>query len=206
MVVGSPGFVAENFLKHLQEIVQKNSTEQFLKDFQSKIIISHCSSGFQHSLKEILGSQALNQRIKQMSCAGEIAVLDRYFEMLALCEDKVTYGPKSVEMALDQMAVETLLISDKLFRSKDIEKRKYYVRLHDRGLKEGLKVVVFSSMSPSGIRLSNMTGIAAILRFVLPGLDDISDDEGSLDSDKEESEAVQSLGDNSSNMEENKSD
>lgn len=104
------------------------------------------------------------------------------------------------------MAVETLLISDKLFRSKDIEKRKYYVRLHDRGLKEGLKVVVFSSMSPSGIRLSNMTGIAAILRFVLPGLDDISDDEGSLDSDKEESEAVQSLGDNSSNMEENKSD
>ena len=33
VVVGSPGFVAENFFKHLQEIVSKNSSEAFLKDF-----------------------------------------------------------------------------------------------------------------------------------------------------------------------------
>ena len=105
------------------------------------------------------------------------------------------------------MAIETLLISDKLFRSKDLDKRKYYVRLHDKGVRDGLNVVVFSSMSPSGIRLSNMTGIAAILRFVMPGLDDISEDEGSLDSDAEVSEPAQSHGDSSSHMEEeNKSD
>jgi stalled ribosome rescue protein Dom34 len=30
-----------------------------------------------------------------------------------------------------EMAVETLLISDKLFRSKNIEQRKFYVGLHD---------------------------------------------------------------------------
>ena len=36
-----------------------------------------------------------------MSCASEIAILDKYFEMLAIAEDKVTYGPKSVEMALN---------------------------------------------------------------------------------------------------------
>jgi protein pelota len=78
-----------------------------------------------------MSSTALNQKIKQMSCASETTILDKYFEMLALCEDKVTYGPKSVECALTQMAVETLLISDSLFRSKDVSKRKYYVKLHD---------------------------------------------------------------------------
>jgi stalled ribosome rescue protein Dom34 len=56
-----------------------------------------------------------------MGCASENAVLDKFFEELALNEDKVTYGPKSVEVALRELAVETLLISDRLFRSKNVD-------------------------------------------------------------------------------------
>lgn len=85
-----------------------------------------------------------------MSCAAETQVLDKFFETLALCEDKVTYGPKSVECALREMPAETLLISDKLFRSKNVEQRKHYVKLHEMALKDGINVVVFGSMSPSG--------------------------------------------------------
>ena len=77
-------------------------------------------------------------------------MLDRFFETLAVCEDKVTYGPKSVEIALREMAVETLLISDKLFRAKDVEKRKYYVNMHDRAKRDGLSIVIFGSMSAAG--------------------------------------------------------
>ena len=47
-------------------------------------------------------------------------MLNKFFEMLAVCEDKVTYGPKSVAKALENNAVETLLLSDKLFRAKNI--------------------------------------------------------------------------------------
>lgn len=167
VVVGSPGFVCENFVNHLKDVNQKKS-DAFLKDFFSKIVTTHCSSGFQHSLKEILSSSMMNQKINQMSCASETAALDKFFETLAMCEDKCTYGPKSVECALREMAVETLLVSDKLFRNKNIELRKFYVGLHDKALRDGLNVVVFGSMSPSGIRLNNLTGIAAILRFNLP--------------------------------------
>lgn len=47
-------------------------------------------------------------------------------------------------------------------------------------------MVVFSSMSAAGTRLNNLTGIAAILRFNLPQLDDMVEaDEGDLDSDEE---------------------
>jgi hypothetical protein len=38
-------------------------------------------------------------------------------------------------------------------------------------------VVIFGSMSPAGEKLKNMTGVAAILRFSLPGLDDVMEDE-----------------------------
>ena len=66
-----------------------------------------------------------------MSCADELTHLNRFFEILGTNEDKVTYGPKSVECALGEMAVEVLLISDKLFRSKNIATRKHYVGLYE---------------------------------------------------------------------------
>ena len=103
-----------------------------------------------------------------MSCASETAVLDRFFETLATCENKVTYGPKSVEIALREMAVETLLISDKLFRAKNIEQRKYYVGLYEQASRDGINVVIFGSLNAAGVRLNGLTGIAAILRFELP--------------------------------------
>ena len=55
VVVGSPGFVMENFYKYLKEAVEKKSSD-FLKDFCSKTITAHCSSGFKHSLSELLSS------------------------------------------------------------------------------------------------------------------------------------------------------
>jgi len=132
----------------------------------------------------------VNQKIIDLSCAQETQVLDRFHEMLAVCEDKVTYGPKSVEIALREMAVETLLVSDKLFRAHDIEKRKYYVKMHDTATRNGLKVVVFGSMSAAGQRLNDLTGVAAILRFEMPTLDDLveGEDEGDLDSEEDEGE------------------
>ena len=44
-------------------------------------------------------------------------------------------------------------------------------------------------MTPQGVRLNGMTGIACILRMALPDLDDLLDeesDEGDIDSDEEQ--------------------
>eukprot|EP00352_Strombidinopsis_acuminata_P006185 CAMPEP_0176371174 /NCGR_PEP_ID=MMETSP0126-20121128/24512_1 /TAXON_ID=141414 ORGANISM="Strombidinopsis acuminatum, Strain SPMC142" /NCGR_SAMPLE_ID=MMETSP0126 /ASSEMBLY_ACC=CAM_ASM_000229 /LENGTH=85 /DNA_ID=CAMNT_0017730523 /DNA_START=841 /DNA_END=1098 /DNA_ORIENTATION=+ len=85
-----------------------------------------------------------------MSCADEMTYLSKFFEILGTNEDKVTYGPKSVEFALTEMAVEVLLISDKLFRSKNITTRKHYVSLYEKANKNGVKAIIFGSMNPSG--------------------------------------------------------
>ena len=169
VVFGSPGFTRDNFYNYLVEYADKKQSP-FLQDIVAKAIRCHCSTGFKHSLKEMLSNTAVNQKIVDMSCAQETVILDKFFETLAICEDKVTYGPKSVEIALREMAVETLLISDKLFRAKDIEKRKFYVRMHDQAIRDGLKVMVFGSMSAAGTRLNNLTGVAAILRYEMAAL------------------------------------
>jgi protein pelota len=51
---------------------------------------------------------------------------------------------------MQAQAVETLLISDKLFRAKNISVRKAYVQMVEDAEKNGLQAVIFSSMNPSG--------------------------------------------------------
>ena len=82
---------------------------------------------------------------------------------------------------MENDAVATLLISDHLFRSKNTTTRKEYVKLSESSERNGIKVVIFSSNNPTGNRLKDMTGVAAILRYNLPGLDDV--DEPDSDSD-----------------------
>ena len=92
-----------------------------------------------------------------------------------------------MKYALDFGAIETLLISDHLFRAKNTAVRKQYVQFSEQAEKAGTKVIIFGSMSHTGQRLKEMTGVAAILKYSLPGLDDIDEeDEGNSDKDSDE--------------------
>ena len=69
-------------------------------------------------------------------------------------------------------AIETLLISDHLFRTKDFKKRRVYDDLVDGVKRMRGDVVVFSSLHPSGEKLKNITGLAAILKYDVVPEDD----------------------------------
>ena len=69
-------------------------------------------------------------------------------------------------------AIETLLISDHLFRTKDFKKRRVYDDLVDAVKRMKGDVVVFSSLHPSGEKLKNITGLAAILKYDVVPEDD----------------------------------
>lgn len=57
--------------------------------------------------------------------AEEVAILSKFEETFRLTPDRVAYGVKFVTYCLEQGAIETLLISDKLIRGKtaDIRRR-----------------------------------------------------------------------------------
>jgi len=169
VLIASPGFVKDQFFEYmfLQAV---NSDNKVLLDNKSKFMLIHASSGFKHSLKEVLQDPAVIAKMSDTKAAGEVKRLDAFYTMLQTEPARAFYGKKHVQKAVEALAVETLLISDNLFRNQDPIQRKEYVKLHDDVIDAGGDVKIFSSMHVSGEQLAQLTGVAAILRFPMPEL------------------------------------
>ena len=195
VVIGSPGFYKDHLFTFLNEAATRKKS-QVLKTLLAKTVLCHCSSGYKSALSEIMQNPQVQKEISTLSCFSENEHLSKFFELLRTEDNMVCYGLNTTKFAIENQAVSTLLISDHLFRSKNISTRKEYVKLSEDSEKQGIKVVVFSSNNPTGNRLKDMTGVAGILRFNLPGLDDV--DEADSDSD------AQSASESEDNEEEEK--
>ncbi|XP_055712976.1 protein pelota [Phlebotomus papatasi] len=182
VLLASPGFVKDQFYDYMfQQAV--NVDNKTLLDNKSKFVLVHSSSGFKHSLKEVLQDPAVAAKMSDTKAAGEVKVLEQFYTTLQCESSKAFYGKKHVTAAVEAQCVQILLISDNLFRCQDFNQRKEYVRLVDAVRESGGEVKIFSSMHVSGEQLAQLTGIAAILRFAMPELEDDSDEEDKSDSD-----------------------
>jgi len=99
---------------------------------------------------------------------------------------KAYYGYSHVNKANEELAIESLLVTDELFRSSDVITRKKYVSLVESVRENGGKVFIFSSLHVSGAQLQQVSGVAAILRFPLPDLDELEEDAEAEDVEEEE--------------------
>lgn len=89
--------------------------------------------------------------------------------------DKAYYGYDHVAKAHQQLAIDSLLVTDELFRASDVKTRQRYVQLVEGVRQNGGQTYVFSSMHVSGQQLQQVSGVAAILRYPLPDLDELED-------------------------------
>ncbi|RZF42583.1 hypothetical protein LSTR_LSTR001378 [Laodelphax striatellus] len=189
VLIASPGFIRDEFFQYmLAEAVKADS--KVLLENKSKFLLVHSSSGFKHSLKEVLMDQSVIAKMSETKAMGEVRALETFYTTLQTEPAKAFYGLKHVQEANRAQAIETLLISDVLFRCNDVNERKLYVALVDSVRESGGDVKIFSSMHVSGEQLGQLTGVAAILRFPLPDLedeDDLSDDENGMDTDEKNS-------------------
>ncbi|KAL6189945.1 hypothetical protein ACLB2K_036346 [Fragaria x ananassa] len=169
VVIASPGFTKDQFHKHLLLEAERKQLRPIIEN-KSKIILVHSSSGYKHSLREVLDDEKVMSKIRDTKAAKEVRALQDFFSMMSEEPERACYGPKHVEVAHHEYtAVQTLLITDELFRS---QRQKYddFVK----SVKDSKGIVhVFSSLHVSGEQLAQITGIAAILRVPLPELDDI---------------------------------
>ncbi|KAJ0013672.1 protein PELOTA 1 [Pistacia vera] len=171
-VIASPGFTKDQFHRHLLLEAERRQLRPIIEN-KSRIVLVHTTSGYKHSLREVLDAPNVMNLIKDTKAAQEVQVLKDFFNMLSNDPNRACYGPKHVEVAHERMAVQTLLITDDLFRNADIATRKKYVNLVNSVKDSGGTAHVFSSMHVSGEQLGQLTGVAAILRFPLPDLEDI---------------------------------
>lgn len=177
VLVGSPGFVKDQFCEYMFQQAVKQDLKILLEN-KSRFVQVHSSSGHKHALKEILTDPAVSSKLADTKASGEVKALDTFYAMLQTEPDRAFYGLKQIQEASEALAVETLLISDELFRSSDVKKRRVYVDLVESIRESGGEVKVFSSLHVSGEQLNQLTGLAAILRFPMP---DIEDDDSSDD-------------------------
>merc|ERR1711892_312689 len=168
VLIASPGFVRDEFLAHILAPIEQN--RKFTTN-REKFVSVHSSSGYKHSLTEVLGTEEVARRLGDTKASKEVAALEKFQNLLLEDGDRAFYGRKQVEKACELSAIEVLMVSDSLFRAFDVQLRKRMVRLVEKTKKSGAVVHIFSSLHPSGIQLSNLTGLAAILRYPLPEID-----------------------------------
>lgn len=114
-------------------------------------------------------------RMTDTKVAKEVEILNKFMRMMEKDLDRAYYGYDHVAKAHEQLAIDSLLVTDELFRSVSVKTRKKYVQLVESVRENGGQVYIFSSMHVSGQQLQQVSGVAAILRYPLPDLDELEE-------------------------------
>lgn len=169
VVIASAGSAKDEFRRFLLSEAKRLKVKS-IEDNKSRIVVAGCKGG---DLKEVLNDNGVMNMIKDSKVVLEIRAFRELWDLIESNSGRACYGPNNVEAAQEMKAVETLLITDDLYRSADIKTRKKYMGLVKSVRGGGGKALIYSSMHVSAEQLAQLTGVAAILRFPLPDLDDM---------------------------------
>lgn len=164
VVLASPGFTASALQQALFDAAVRTDNKSVLKN-KSKFIVAHLSTGYLQGLEEVLKDPSVQRMLTDTKFAKEAAVFEEFQRVLNEDDGRAWYGPDEVATAVDMGAVRHLMLTDALFRSDDIAVRKHYIALSDSVKANGGQVHIFSSLHDSGEQLSQLTGVAALLRY-----------------------------------------
>uniref|UniRef100_K3WRF6 Protein pelota homolog n=1 Tax=Globisporangium ultimum (strain ATCC 200006 / CBS 805.95 / DAOM BR144) TaxID=431595 RepID=K3WRF6_GLOUD len=184
VLLASPGFVKDDFFKFMMEQAIRQD-DKLIMENKNKFILCHSSSGHKHALDEVLNDPTIQSQVADTKAVEDVKCLETFFNMLHTDQDRAYYSYKHVVAANANMAIETLMVTDELFRSQDIATRRKYVDLVESVRDNGGTVRLFSSLHVSGEKLGQISGVAAILRFPMPEIDEA---DNSSDSDVSDAE------------------
>ena len=168
VIIAGPGFANER----LYQAIQSNWEGAFTRN-KGKFVITHCSSALKQALDEVLRNTDVVPKISSTRFAANAKILDSFMTLLTNDPSRAYFGYLHVQGALEMGAISDLLISDSLFRSVDLGERLKYIRLVEEVRNGAGKVHIFSSAHSTGEQLDNLCGVAAILRFGIPELEEI---------------------------------
>lgn len=158
LLVASPGFVKEQFAEFLEA-----TRPQW---YNPKVIVyAHASSGEKYALADTLLEPSVKESLANVEFTQDLEIIDQFFKTLSLDPHKAAYSLIDVEISAAQKAVESLIISDSLLKTKRLANRRRIVDVVQSVRSNGGLVKVVSTLHLAGERLQQLSGIAAILRF-----------------------------------------
>ena len=172
VLIGSPGYTKDDFFAYLKETCVKRD-DKALRDAvrTDKFVLCKASNGHKYALEEIFLDPSISKKIQDTKVVKEVAILNEFMKMMDTDPDKAYYGYTHVKSAADQCAIDSLLVTDELFRASTVATRKQYVQLVEDVRANGGTVYIFSALHVSGQQLNQVSGVAAILRYPLPDLE-----------------------------------
>eukprot|EP00758_Cryptobia_borreli_P020188 Tbor_TRINITY_DN96_c0_g1::TRINITY_DN96_c0_g1_i1::g.15097::m.15097/K06965/PELO, DOM34, pelA; protein pelota len=201
LLLCSPGSIREEFRTFIKEEVEKALTSvasldtmkdvrttnlKALQKFISRFVLVKTSCGHRGAIREALSKKEVQQALEDTKGIQGAKVWDRFQKMMTKNPDRCVYTPQMVMEALKNDAIETLLVCDDILRTTIISHKYFYQALCNAVTSNGCggSVVFISSLHVSGEQLMKISGIAAILRFDMPDMDDIEPDPDFLSSDR----------------------
>jgi len=158
IVLAGPGFTKRDAYAHLEE------TEPEVAELVT--VVDTASVG-DRGVHEVLKRGAVADVQRETRIQREAEAIDELTRRIAEGA-KAAYGPEEVERAAEYGAIEELLILDERLRRERGPDGEWAVdadRLVRTTEQKGGDVTVFSSEFPPGQQLSNLGGIAALLRY-----------------------------------------
>lgn len=182
IILASPGFVARGYYDYIFERAAAEGDKTMLRS-KPKFMVVNSSTGYLQGLTEIMNQPSVQQQLTDTKYGYQTLLLDKFFKTMNENETRAWYGPKQVAAAVELGAVSTLLISDSLFRSPDVQTRRNYIKMVESVRETGGEVAVFSGLHEAGRQLEDISGIACLLSYPLPELEDLESDEEGSDED-----------------------
>jgi protein pelota len=177
LIIASPGFTKDDFKKFMEQKIDNNAKEWAdLKSNLNKIIYTHSSSGFKHSLEEILIKPEIKRLIKDTKCIDDVSVMERFNEILGTDMDKVFFGHKAFDIAFEKKAIDTLIITDGYLRKIPASVRKDLSAKIKELKTYTVEVCQFSSLHPTGEKIDEFGGIVGILKYVVEEIAELGDE------------------------------
>ncbi len=149
LVVVGPGFTKENFVKFGRE----KAPDLFEKCHQHPT--GHADM---NGVTEAIKTGVVKQITKENRVVLETNLIEKLFSEIKK-NGLATYGKKEVLHAIKNGAVENLLITDKLVRSKEGEK------LLDVAKETNSDFTIINTMHDAGKKLEGIGGVASLLRY-----------------------------------------
>lgn len=110
IVVAGPGYTKNEFMDYLKDETTEKNHYPELHNRKEMFIVEHASSGYKHSLKEILLNKGIQVKIQASSAISEAKALEEFYEMLRKDPDRAAYGKKWVFTAAKENAIGILLM------------------------------------------------------------------------------------------------
>lgn len=152
LVVG-PGFAKERFMSHM-----RSKHAALVKGAAIEATGQAGMTGIHEALKR--GS--VDRVAKDNRVARETLLVERFLEALAT-NRPVVYGAAQTRRAAEMGAVDVLLVTDKLLREGPGEE------FLDLARNMGSEAHVVSTLHEAGARFAALGGVAALLRYAIPG-------------------------------------